>query len=71
MAAMVFTQTAISLRSKCTLLTDMHSYGFCLRENPLNTFKFRVVIGTSPHEAIASPTDLLPTAKMLEDLAQC
>ena len=43
------------------------SYGFCHGENKFNTFKFRVIIGTSPVEAIKCPSDLLPTKSILED----
>jgi hypothetical protein len=30
-------------------------------------YKFRVVIGTSPTEPLKSPTDILPSARVLED----
>lgn len=61
-------QTAISLKSKFNFIVIIRcSYGFCHYENKYNNFRFRVIIGTSPVEAVKSPADLLPTAKMLED----
>lgn len=40
-----------------------------LAENKLNSFKFRVIIGTSPVDAIKAPQDLLPSTQLLADRA--
>ena len=48
-------------------LISFSSYGFVLADNPLNNFRFRVIIGTTPQEAIKSPNELIPTPALLED----